>query len=104
MKIKKSLAVITILLASSTFAVECPSVDITFKKFDVGLVSQKDISNAISCNIDKYVYKSGLCKTRIGLKKDNLDFQLKAYNVGLVTKADVDEARNQLEDIKQICD
>lgn len=103
MKINKLLITISILISSSVFALECPSVDIQLKKYDVGLASQKDISNAISCNFDKYVSKTGLCETRVGLKKDNLNFQLKAYEVGLVTRADVDDAKEELEETQATC-
>lgn len=97
----KNLVIISILLTSS-LTLACDSIDLTLKKYDVGLASSSDIAKTINCNLED-MYVRGLCNTKVGIKKDLLDHAIKKYNVGLVTKQDVENARKALNRVKSSC-
>ena len=97
----KNLLILTILLTSS-FSLACDSVDLTLKKYDVGLASSSDLAKTIACNLED-AYVRGLCNTKIGIKKDLLDHAIKKYDVGLVAKQEVENARTALKKVERSC-
>lgn len=94
---------LSVLVSVSSFASHCESVDLMFKKYDVGLVSELDLADTINCNLQKVTTAKTLCNTKIGLKRDQVDGKIRMYNVGLITRSELDRAQDDLIEAINSC-
>ncbi|GEM_PF-5897117 len=93
----------TILVLAMNSANACESVDTTIKKYEYGFSSAIDLAKSIECNLNKVTSVRQLCNTKVGLKKDELEFAKKQFDVGLVTRSTVDNLREEYQDLYNEC-
>lgn len=100
----KSLKVFSLLLILPVVnSIACESVDTVLLEYNVGYASQIDVAKAVECNLNKNLSKKSLCKTRVGLKEDLLDYAKRSFEYGMITRVELDEAKEELVLVRDIC-
>lgn len=100
---KKVIFTLAALASLSSFATDCPSVDLAVLNHEVG-GSHIEVIEAIECKLQNVYPKQATCNTRIGIKKDKLrQLELAYANAGLASLAEIKEARIELSETVAAC-